>query len=114
MLSGDESLLLMLRADCSLFALKPARSSRLLPSFGGHGFAFPTHTRHAERRVVTTRNPPHHSHGLRNEVIAGSERAQKCASLRRLANVVSATNWRRVKRSFCCVTPYACTRNPRA
>src|SRR5712692_7862520 len=28
---ANESLLLMLRADCSLFALKPAHSSRLLP-----------------------------------------------------------------------------------
>ncbi len=33
----------------------------------------------------------------------------------KLANGVRATNWRRVKRSFCCVTPYACdarTREP--
>ena len=33
----------------------------------------------------------------------------------RLANVVRAPNWRRVKRSFCCVIPYACdarTREP--
>jgi hypothetical protein len=30
----------------------------------------------------------------------------------RLANGVSATNWRRVKRSFCCVTPYACDFEP--
>jgi hypothetical protein len=40
MLSGDESLLLMLRADCSLFALKPAYSSRFLPGIRRGGWRF--------------------------------------------------------------------------